>query len=132
MAVNYLYDTNIFIYHLNDGSQYHGLFDKSFVTKNIISISSITRIELLSFPDISAEDERSVSALLNEFNIVPLTRSIEDQCIQLRKIHKIKLPDAIIIATAIAIKEVIVTADREFAKFEKSGIGIAYPDQLIS
>jgi toxin FitB len=38
---------------------------------------------------------------LSQFTVVPLSQEIEDKTIQLKRNYKIKLPDAIIAATAI-------------------------------
>ncbi|MDD1414992.1 type II toxin-antitoxin system VapC family toxin, partial [Dolichospermum sp. ST_con] len=47
--------------------------------------------------------------LLSQFNTVPLLREIENQTIQIKRQYKIKLPDAIIAATAINQDAFLVT-----------------------
>ncbi|UUO13150.1 PIN domain-containing protein [Dolichospermum heterosporum] len=66
-----------------------------------ILVSPIIRIELLSFADLSKEEEQSIEDLLSQFNTVPFLREIENQTIQIKRQYKIKLPDAIIAATAV-------------------------------
>ena len=81
------------------------------MNKNNVYISTITRIELLSFPDLSHEETKKINLLLNEFEIVPLIRNIEDLCIAIRKKSKLKIPDAIILATSKYINATLVTSD---------------------
>jgi len=107
--MRYLYDTNIFIYYLADELAVSSLFVEDFLNLHEILVSSIVRIELLSFSGLSEKEEQSIEDLLSQFNFVPLLREIEDQTIQLKRKHKIKLPDAIIAATALHKDTVLVT-----------------------
>jgi len=107
--MRYLYDTNIFIYYLADELAVSSLFVEDFLNLHEILVSSIVRIELLSFSGLSEKEEQSIEDLLSQFNFVPLLREIEDQTIQLKRKHKIKLPDAIIAATALHKDAVLVT-----------------------
>ncbi len=42
MGINLLYDTNIFIYHLNGSVEYQQYFQKDFLEQNQVYLSSIT------------------------------------------------------------------------------------------
>lgn len=99
--MKYLYDTNIFIYYLADDITVNSWFTQEFLNLHEILISPIIRIELLSFTGLSKEEEQSIEDLLSQFNTVPFLREIENQTIQIKRQYKIKLPDAIIAATAI-------------------------------
>jgi len=107
--MRYIYDTNIFIYYLADDKTVHSWFAEEFLNLHEILVSPIIRIELLSFAGLSKDEEQSIEDLLSQFNIVPLLREIENQTIQLKRKYKIKLPDAIIAATAIHQDAVLVT-----------------------
>lgn len=74
-----------------------------------ILTSPIVRIELLSFSSLSEDEEQSLEDLLSQFSSVPLSQEIEDQTIQLKRRYKIKLPDAIIAATALNQDAFLVT-----------------------
>jgi predicted nucleic acid-binding protein len=113
MAVNYLFDTNVIIYHLNGVLKYNEYFDKQFLSNNMVYISIITRMELLSFSEISNEEEKIIHDLLNQFQILPLLPEIEMQSILIRKKNKIKLPDAIILASAKYTNSVLITEDKQ-------------------
>ncbi len=70
--MKYLYDTNIFIYYLAEEPEVLRLFSESFLSQNEIIISSIVRIELLSFPELSDDKEAIIADLLMQFERVPL------------------------------------------------------------
>jgi predicted nucleic acid-binding protein len=107
--LRYIYDTNIFIYYLASEPTVSSLFAENFLDLHEILISPIVRMELLSFSILSEKEEQSIEGLLSQFNLVPLSREIEDQTIQLKRQCKIKLPDAIIAATALNQDAVLVT-----------------------
>lgn len=68
-------------------------------------MSVINKIELLGF----ANTEPFLSDFVSYANIYHLTDDVIDKTIELRKKHKIKLPDAIIAATAICNNLTIIT-----------------------
>ncbi|MFM6000386.1 MAG: type II toxin-antitoxin system VapC family toxin [Dolichospermum sp.] len=107
--MRYLYDTNIFIYYLADDIIVDSWFTEEFLNLHKILLSPIIRIELLSFAGLSQEEEKCIEDLLSQFTIVPLSQQIEDKTIQLKRNYKIKLPDAIIAATAIIENAILVT-----------------------
>ena len=124
--MRYLYDTNIFIYYLVDEPTVGSLFLEDFLNLYDILVSPIIRIELLSFSGLSEKEEKSIEDLLSQFNLVPFSREIEDRTIQLKRQCKIKLPDAIIAATALNKDAVLVT--RNISDFQGiSGLKIEKP-----
>lgn len=74
--------------------------------------SAITRIELLGFPDISRDEESLIRQKLERLTYLPLSRAIEDVAISLRQTRKIKLPDAMIAATALCAGIELLTLDK--------------------
>jgi predicted nucleic acid-binding protein len=106
---DYVYDTNIFIYHLNGSHSVNSYFSDKFLQNNNIYFSVITEIELLSYPKIQDGDIILIKDLLAQMVNVPLNSEVKDKAIQIRKKHKIKLPDAIIAATAIVSKAELIT-----------------------
>jgi len=65
------------------------------------NISIITKIELLGWQFPSAEKESEVTDFVAASAIIGLSDEIANQTINIRKSVKIKLPDAIIAATAL-------------------------------
>ena len=105
MNGNLVLDTNIIIYL----SKKLLLPEQIFNEGNINSISVITKMELLGYPFKSHLEEQYLIDILNALVIVPLTDEIVNLTIEVRKKHKIKLPDAIIYATAKALNAKLVT-----------------------
>ncbi|MBL7222435.1 MAG: type II toxin-antitoxin system VapC family toxin [Candidatus Brocadiae bacterium] len=77
------------------------------------AVSQITRMELLAFPCLTPDEEQAVRAFLGHVAIVGLTDAIEERAIQLRRKHRLKLPDAIIAATAVELGAALVTSDTQ-------------------
>ncbi len=71
--------------------------------------SVISRIEALGFPNLSAQEEQAVRQLLNEFEEVAVSNAVVERTIQIRKSVRIKIPDAIIAASAETAQAVVVT-----------------------
>jgi hypothetical protein len=91
--------------------------------------SAITRIEVLGFPNLSGEEEAAVRKLLTEFDEISITDSVIDRTIQIRKAVRIKIPDALIAASAGTALAILVT--RNVADFQRvPGLTVVHPDDL--
>jgi predicted nucleic acid-binding protein len=108
MGLRYLYDTNIFIYYFS-GTLKENYFSVEFIEGNQITISTIVRMEVLSHPNIKEHEEAYYKEFLNQFKILPIDSAVEDQAINIRRKYKVKLPDAIIAATAMVSDSILVT-----------------------
>jgi predicted nucleic acid-binding protein len=64
------------------------------------NISVITKIETLSWRSAIAQEEASLKAFVSFTNVIALSDTIVDKCIEFRRIRRMKTPDAIIAATA--------------------------------
>lgn len=106
-----LFDTNAVIYFINS----------PFDINNInIFISVISEIELLSYPKITQGEENKIRYFLNNnVNIINLDENIKNETISIRKNFNIKIPDAIIIATAKVNNLSILTQDEDILKFNE-------------
>ena len=100
--MDYLLDTNFVI------NYFKGIFEGSArqFTDSIINrttyISVITRIELLGWKLIVNKDEKVIKEFISDCTVLSLQESIIIRTISLRKTLRIKRPDAIIAATALA------------------------------
>ena len=74
-------------------------------------VSVITEIELLSYPLINKEDEIEIRAFLNDVTIVDLTETIKQSAITFRRQYRLKLPNALIVATAQCLNAELFTND---------------------
>ncbi|KAM3090283.1 type II toxin-antitoxin system VapC family toxin [Phormidesmis sp. 146-35] len=73
--------------------------------------SIITEMELLSYPNLSLAEEQQIRNFLTQLLIIGIDESIKSQAIALRKQHRLKLPDAIIAATAQSLNALLLTND---------------------
>ena len=110
MKIDFIADTNFLIYFHEGNVKVESFAKYSF------GISIISEIELLSFQQITSYEEVQLKSLLNNCLHIDLNYKIKEQTIQLKKQNQIKLPDAIIAATAIVNKVPLVTADKGFSK----------------
>jgi predicted nucleic acid-binding protein len=110
-----LLDTNIAI-GLLDGRQ--AALDRLAMLGAAVAtsaVSQITRIELLGWHAISARHEAKVLQLLTSLQVLPLDAAVEQAAIDLRRRTRLKLPDAIIGATALVHGLRLVTLDARLA-----------------
>jgi predicted nucleic acid-binding protein len=70
-------------------------------------------MELLSLADLTSDVEIKIRDFLGNLIIVPITETIEEKAIFLRKNHRLKLPDAVIASTALIHDLILITADRK-------------------
>ena len=92
-----------------------------------IWISIISYMEVLSFNFLSSEEEKFVRDLLQEFFIIEINRDIAERTIQIRRKYKIKLPDAIICASASVTDAILITADAQLGKVKEANIKVISP-----
>jgi predicted nucleic acid-binding protein len=91
-----------------------------------IGYSSITRLEILGFAGLSRADEQGLRELLAEFEEAPIASGVIERAIEIRKATSIKVPDALIAATALAYEAQLVT--RNVNDFKSvTGIQVANP-----
>jgi len=119
----YLLDTNSVIYFFNGEKKIADLIAK---TKDEIVISFITKIELLSFDIEDQDTEKKVREFLNEIRVILLDDDVITATIEYRKKLKLKIPDAIISATAKVLGVTLITADKVLSK-KLTGIKIISP-----
>ena len=80
-------------------------------TKYFVSI--ISYMEVFGFPFRNPEEEEFLLEIFSRFEIVDISMSIAEQVILLKKAKKMKLPDAILAATAIINGWRLITRDVE-------------------
>ena len=109
--MRYLFDTNVFLYYLAGDLRIPRLFSKQFLNENEVITSAIVRIELLSFSQLSHEEETAIRDMLDQFRVMPITNEIEEMAIDIRRKYRVRIPDAIIAATAYSTSSTLVTHD---------------------
>lgn len=104
----YLIDTNAVIDFLNNKLSIPGLNFLGDVIDEIPNLSVISKIEILGF-NTTDEHYSLLTSFINDSNIYDLSDEIVVQTIKLRKKSKIKLPDAIVAATALIYDYALIT-----------------------
>jgi predicted nucleic acid-binding protein len=110
----YLIDSNVI------SSYFAGLFKEKparFIADIIDqtpNLSVITAIESLSWVSPDKSKEVILQAFIQNANVLYITPDIVDECVRIRRSKKIKTPDAIIAATAIIHKMILITSDSDF------------------
>jgi len=108
MEPRYLIDSNAVIDYLMGKLPDSSLVFMNEVINNIPNVSVITKIEVLGFNDTS-DSMTLLKDFFNDASVLGISDVVVDKTIELRKIHKIKLPDALIAATALTGKLSIIT-----------------------
>lgn len=107
-GIDFLVDTNFLIFVSDESDIVQPFLDYT------IGISYITEMELLGVFSISKNQKAAMKKILNQCYIFDCSSEIKELAIQLKQKYKIKLPDAIIAATAIVKQLPFVTADADF------------------
>ena len=76
-------------------------------------VSVISEMELLSYPNLTGDAESQIRSFLAGVTVVELTSDVKTTAIQLRRENALKLPDAIIAASAMVIKAELLTNDHQ-------------------
>ncbi len=78
-------------------------------------VSVITEIELLSYPSLSPDEETQIRDFLTKITVVGIDNNIKEIAITFRKQNRLRLPDAIIAATAQSLNATLFTNDVRLA-----------------
>lgn len=111
-GIDFLADTNILIYILEGHPGVEAILPYH------IAVSVISEIELLGKCAITQLEKETIRQLLADCDVVEMSSSIKNGAIHLKQLQKIKLPDAVIAATAIELQIPLVTADKRLEKIE--------------
>ena len=109
MSDRYVLDTNIALYLLS-GRLVNPL------PIGVFYLSIISEIELLSFSSIVQEEESRIREFLAQVTIVGLSEDVKKSTIEIRRKYRLKLPDAIVCATAIVVDSNLLSNDVQLGK----------------
>lgn len=117
-------DTNICVYLINGDDVLADLLQDQ-----ELYISVMTEIELYAY--YSEESETKIlDTFIESVNILELDHQIKSKTIALRKKAKLKLPDTIIAASALANNFSLLSADRSFRKVD--GLRLVFYEKSTS
>lgn len=109
MGQKYLIDSNTVIDYLNGKLPFDGNRFVNSIVDSGPQISVITKMEVLGFNTQNNDAYKIMVDFINDNIVFSLDDKIVEKTIELRKKYKIKLPDAIIAATAIIYNLTIVS-----------------------
>jgi predicted nucleic acid-binding protein len=110
--IRFLLDTNVVIGLLSGDAVCTSLIQSANCDLSNMAVSQITRMELLGFAGLASAEEQTLQNLLTAVHVILLDEAIEAHTIALRRKYKIKLPDAIIAATAASHSLVLLSMDK--------------------
>jgi predicted nucleic acid-binding protein len=88
--------------------------------------SAVTRLEVLGFPGLTAADELGLGNLLGQFSEAPIDAAVIERAIEIRRSLRIKIPDALVAATALIYEATLIT--RNTADFKNiRGVAVLDP-----
>jgi predicted nucleic acid-binding protein len=119
--VKALFDTNILIDYLAGragAADELGRYDQRLV-------SAVTWMEVQIG---AANDEEAdvIDLFLRDFRVIDITRGIARDAIELRRKHRVKLPDALVWASARAESALLVTRDTKAFPKTEPGVRVPY------
>ena len=115
-----LLDTNILIDYLNGVE----------AAKTELALYADSAISVITWMEVQVgvegHDRALIDAFLSKFTVVPIDMTISARAVTLRKKSRIKLPDAIIWATAQVGNRLLVTRNSKDFPAQNPGIRIPY------
>jgi predicted nucleic acid-binding protein len=112
-GLEYLADTNAVLYLLGGNACMAPYLGKT------LAVSVISVMELLSYPSITSDEESIIRAFLDQCETLQISDTVKEQTIRIRRQYNVKLPDAIIAATAISHNLTLLTADTGIFKIRE-------------
>lgn len=124
----YLIDTNAVVDYLGGKLPSIGITFMNDVIDAEPNISVITKIEVLGF-NAPPQHYKILSNFIDDVTTLELTTNVVEACIQIRQKNKIRLPDAIIAATALIYDLVLIS--RNISDFKNiDGLVVVDPHNL--
>lgn len=112
-GIDYLLDTNFILGLLKSSPDTLALINERHIGVHQCAYSAITRMELLGFTGITRAEESLIQDKLARLTYIPITPAVEDVAIRLRRTRRVKLPDAIVAASALDVGAELLTFDRQ-------------------
>jgi predicted nucleic acid-binding protein len=113
-GIRILCDTNTLIQLLGNNQDV-----VDFLIGKQVSISVITELELYGKQNLSQTETLIIDMLVENCFVIDLLQPVKQIVKKIKQKYKIKLPDAIVAATAIYLDIPLITFDTDFEKIEE-------------
>lgn len=110
-GVEYLLDTNVILGMLKSTPEILAMVGSAGLMAQQCAFSAVTRMELLGYPGITADEDALIRQRLAQLTYLAISSAVEDKAIELRRSRRVKLPDALIAATALCHGLELLTMD---------------------
>jgi len=131
MGTRYLIDTCAVIKFLQVSFPEKGLLLLDSILDNECQISFITQIELLAWKNQQESSLLVYKQFIKGSKILYINEIIINQAIEIRKKTNVKLPDAIIAATALCYNFTLISDnDKDFTKITDFGLNYLNPNTI--
>jgi predicted nucleic acid-binding protein len=116
-----VFDTNILIDYLNGVEGARAAIERT--GERYVSI--ITWMEVLAGARDEAEED-VIEMFLRDFRVIDLTRSVAREAVSIRRARRIRLPDAIVWASARTESAVLLTRNTKDFPADEPGLRVPY------
>jgi predicted nucleic acid-binding protein len=107
--MRYVLDTNVALYLLGGR-----LLQPLPVGEFFLSV--ISEMEMLSYSAITPAEEGKIRQFLTQVTVLGVDEAVKHAAISLRKAYRLKLPDAIVCATALSMNAVLLSNDAQLGR----------------
>lgn len=109
-------DTNAVIGYLGNDRGLMNEIDARGAQGQEIAISTVTIIEMLSYPTLTSKDQNLIEGFIARAKLLDLTPTIARHAATMRREFHLATADAAIAATAMVYRAPIITRDKAFKK----------------
>ena len=129
MGMNMLVDSNVIIDYVSNRIPEKSAKQLDIYFNSNFSVSIISKIEVLGFNTLDYEMEQ-LESFIQLSSIVYIDEAVADKTIEIRRMKRIKLPDAIIAATALVQNCILLSHNTtDFNKIE--GLQVLDPYSFV-
>ena len=115
----FMLDTNVIIETLNNKLDLLLFLDT--LGDCEIYLSPIVAIEVLAKPDMNKQEEAEVRSFLDFFKWAEIDKPTCETAIQIRRDRNLRLPDALIAASAIVLNATVLSNDPHLRDYQRTG-----------
>jgi predicted nucleic acid-binding protein len=116
-------DTNCLIYYFKGEEKVIDLIQNLILERAPIFISIITKVEILAYPEITPGEEKTFLEMMKNMILIEFDDKLANFVVNLRRKHKIKLPDAIIAATSLYTNSILIKRNiKDFSRIKELNI----------